>query len=96
MDSLYIKPSLPKSTNTIYVQIFEGCNCQGFRGQLAICKISSLKFHLQNFGLHQSERRILDKNKIAKMLDLYMVYHAICKYITIKGVFDVNTYISHI
>ena len=43
--------------NTVYVQIFEGCNFQGFRGELAIREIFILKISLEN--LHESESRIL-------------------------------------
>ena len=45
--------------DTIYVQIFEGCNFQGFRGELAISKILILEILLANFDLHESESRIL-------------------------------------
>ena len=45
--------------STIYVQIFEGCNFQGFRSQLAIRKIFILKILFVKFDLHESESRIL-------------------------------------
>ena len=61
-----------KRMHTAYVQIFKRCNFQGFRGELAICKIFILEISLANFDLHKSESRILGdpQNKIAKMLDL--------------------------
>ena len=44
--------------HTVYVQISKGCNVCSFYGQGVINKFSSLKFHRQNFGLHQLENRI--------------------------------------
>ena len=44
---------------TVYVQIFEACNFQGFRGELAIREIFILEISLANFDLHESESRIL-------------------------------------
>ena len=41
------------------MQIFEGCNLQGFRDELAIREIFILEISLANFDLHESESRIL-------------------------------------
>ena len=68
--NLVHKMFINKSFLTIvYIQIFEGCNFRGFRGQLAFCKIFILEVSLANFGCHVSQLVIL-KNIIAKMLDL--------------------------
>ena len=57
--------------NTVYVQIFQGCNFRGFHSELAICKIFILEISLVNFDLHESESRILGgPQKNREMLDL--------------------------
>ena len=50
---------MDKQYNIVYIQIFEGCNFQGFRGELAIHEIFILEISLVNFDLYESESRIL-------------------------------------
>ena len=69
-------------TTTVYVQIFEGCNFRGFHGELAICKISSSKFHWQTLTCmnQRAGYLVILENKIAicDILEIYMPRKFVC------------------
>ena len=48
---LYVMTVILEILNTVYIQIFEGCNFQGFHGQLAIHKIFILEILLAKLWL---------------------------------------------